>query len=435
MRVACHIAAVDGQTNQIAVNATPHGWLLPVAFFDTTTSQQLVVLRGMASLPFPAVPRCLALPHIDTSSESLDYTLIVDVLDRGSSGSYSWVSPHNLIPECAIVAYQRRGIELLRAQTAARPSTVEPLWLATVTAWVDKVRERAAVPSLYRVWLHRATAERAVVRFTRDDEVLHFKTETGSVFREAEWTQFIGRRHPSLVAPTLAFDAERLWWLTGHVTGVPLDGSLWPAQLQAIDVWSALQADLISDEAKLLSLGVPHLTRDALLGVADDAISTVARTTPICDITPSDTLARVRLLLDRDICALPPSAVLHLDAASRNILWNGTAPVFLDLDDLYLGPAVVQGELMARRMRTTLSPEQRSTLSTSGAVRALLHLGHPALVSDLSCVPALADLCLLAYRSAGRHAPPMRSVDHDSLLFSWSHVARDFVRRVARWPL
>jgi hypothetical protein len=145
-------------------------------------------------------------------------------------------------------------------------------------------------------------------------------------------------------------------------------------------------------------------------------------------------IARVDALLASPLVVDVPLLLLHFDLAPRNVLWHRHRASFLDLDTLHIGPAIIAGELMGRRMKGVLSIEQRQQLSHHAALGVSRAIGRSDLEPHLHHVSALADLCLLAYRRdqlCGAAAPPIEPRIRRQTSTS---LARDFLVRVDTWP-
>lgn len=419
VRTTWHVAAIDASSDRVVASRTPVGWLLPTLVAPDHASQADIFAAVGARLQWPSAPRCLARLQVDTSAESADVLVVVDV--DAPAADPAFVRIAGLLDSPAIVSYQRDALRFLdshqhrptRAGFFLRPRWLTEVvdWMALVSGWPQGALARSAV-------VHRADEDGAVVR-AQGGEWLHFKGWSRDPLVEARATLAIAGRDASLVPQVLALDLERGWLLTRHVEGVPLDGSLWPAHLAASDAWLRVQQLLHPLEHDLVAFGTPRLTRDAMRAAASDAADAIVeRPSPQPCRT---TLRRVESLIASLLTDTGLDRALHFDAAPRNILWTGASAVFLDLDALWLGPGIVAGELLARKMTRALSPERRHALREY-AMQAFCNAeGRRDLHAHAGDIGALTDLCLLTVK---------RSQLTDAHAATWQRLAHDFFARL-----
>ncbi len=423
LRTVCHIVAIESGTQRIAASITPSGWLLPTAIFPARTTHAAMLLQAASALPMPAIPRCLVFPHIDRSSESIDYMLIVDLVRNGTEHAIGTavVDVTTLLRDEALVPYQQTAMRLLVAASGdPRSLARQPRWLHQVIAWARPALGLAGdtKPWLVKVDVYRATDQLIVLTLIVDGRLVHFKSSLANPFVEARVTQLLASLTPEIVIPTLAFDAARGWWLTHHAEGVPLTADLWPAHLEAVAIWRHLQAIARPHHQALQDAGVPWLDRPALLDAACHAISTAKGDSAILD--------RVMRLLDTETYRAAPVGLLHFDAAPRNILRSSRGCRFLDLESACLGPATLAGELMTRQMKHDLPPAQLQPLSRAT-------LDDPSTPAEH--VRALTDLCLLAYHRRRLFNNLQQAIDTESLHYTSMRLAIDFLNRANSWHI
>jgi hypothetical protein len=435
-RRICHIAAVDHRSNRIAAALTRAGWLLPTIAFSVETSQESILMQASAALSTAVIPRCLAFPRVDRTASSRDTLLIADVSPRISAvanDSFHMVDREILNRTAALVPYQRSALHLLASRGHPDGLALKPLWLRDVIAWLsDLGLTDSSIAPLLETRLYRATEQRVVAAMTACGRTFHFKAETARPFVEAELTQLMSAVRPDLVAPTLAFDRNRGWWLTLHVDGAPLDAPHWPTHLEALAAWVSLQRSLRDHQGALQSIGVVRLDRERLLAATRDAVSADSEdTSPHTRARPP--LDRVHRLLDARMYRDTSEGLLHFDAASRNILLTDRGCIFLDLESAYLGPSIICGELFMRRMKRELPAVQRTELSRAGAAAVGCDptaQREPLLLGRIS---ALTDLCLLAYHHHALSNRLHASFDEDTPRHAWRRLSRDFLLRVHHW--
>jgi hypothetical protein len=437
MHTVYHVAAVHEATNRWLATVTPAGWLLPTLVAREDVPMAQLFVRAVGHVPIHAAPRCLARPEVDPLAGSANITIVIDIDSDSLSiaESAALIAGGDLIAGTPILAYQADTVRWLtaQAQQTARPVPLGPGWIRDVAAWVAHAAGFETALVLDAAQILRADEESAVVRFCPAGEPLYFKGRTRPPFVEALAGRLLAARTPGLVAPIHAFDAERGWQLTAHVDGLPLEASCWPAHLIAADDWRRLQLALEPFETELVALGVPQLTPALLRAAVVDALDAVSGELPP-HLSTDRALEGADTLLASPLVVETPPLLLHFDAAPRNILWDGQRAVFLDLDSLHVGPGLVAGELMSRRMKGVLSPDQRRQLTRHAARSLLRATGRSELEPYLTDVPALTDLCLLAMRrSALRHADHA-SVDARARAYTWRRNAQDFVARLAAWP-
>jgi hypothetical protein len=432
MLTICHVLAVHEPTDRVLATLTPLGWLLPTMISPDIATSGSLLARATTVLSVPARPRCQANLQIDRASGSANVTLVVDVTPTEADDQ-------RLVPVAAlrdtspVVSYQASALPLLPPHSGRyRSAFLEPDWIRGVADWVASVTGEAVTDLLEGATVHRAEIDRAVVEFETCGGRWHFKGDMQRPFVEALVTRHVAAQLENAVVPTKAFDETRGWWLTSHVEGVPLHGNCWPAHLNAVATWSRLQHDVRSSHDGLSAFGVPTLSLPDLDAAATDALDTIAA--ELRATTRAVMAERISMLLKSRLAGGGPQGLLHFDAAARNVLWNGHAAVFLDLESLCIGPAVIAGELMARRMRTELSIEQRQAMARAGASAALRLAGDSGLEGELWRLPALTDLCLLAVRRRSRQVAAASDPTDPSAQYSWRHVARDFAARVSSWP-
>jgi hypothetical protein len=451
MHTVYHVAALHEATRRIVAALTPAGWMLPTLVArDDIPMARLFELAG-AAVPIPTAPRCVARIALDVAAGSANAVVVLDIGPRHggvaeTAARVAGISSHiaetpslvaisDLRHRRAVLGWQADTVRWLASQAddEARPAPLHPFWLHDVAAWVAAATGHRIDHVLDSARVLRADEESAVVRFCPAGAPLYFKARVHPPFVEAHASDLIAARIMGLVAPTRVFDPERRWRLADHVDGVPLDARCWPAQLAASDDWLRLQCAMQPDAEELATLGVPHLTSQTLRDGILDALDTVSSETP--PTLPSDrVLERVDTLLTSPFVCQAPSMLLHFDAAPRNILWTSRSAVFLDLDSLHLGPGVIAGELMSRRMKGVLADDQRMALAQHSARAWCRAIGRPDLESYLSAIPPLTDVCLLAVRRAQLRQLP-NGLNDVPLTFAWRRNAQDFLARVAAWPV
>jgi hypothetical protein len=434
-RIVYHVAAVDHQANSIAASMTAAGWVLPTAIFPPRTRQRTMLMEACAALPMAAMPRCRAFLNVDQTTDSVDYMLIVDVGSASAtrSGVDQMIDCRRLQKLPGLVPYQQRALNRLLNAKASASLALQPYWLSRVANWAADASARTGGVPLIRADLYRATEFSAVVALVTPNEVLHFKANAADAFVEARVTQLIATLYPSVVVPTRAFDAQRGWWLTEHVDGVPLTGNHWPAHLKAVDVWIHLQQTLRGHEDALQSLGVMRLDRRTLEQTAEQAIAAVD------DVDSHGAFARmardqVQRLLSGSIADDAHEGLLHFDAAARNMLQTDRGLVFLDFESAWLGPSAICGELMSRKMRDGLTPAQHTELSRYAAAAALRRTGCHGVPSQAH-VSAMTDLCLLASNRASLMGELQASIEHETSSYLWKRIAMDFLDRANTWQI
>jgi hypothetical protein len=437
MHTVYHVAAVHEATNRWLAAVTPAGWVLPTLVAREDVPMARLFALAVGHVAIRAAPRCLARPEVDPLAGSANITIVIDI-DSDSlltAESAALIAGGDLIAGTPMLAYQADTVRWLtaQAQQAARPAPLGPGWIRDVAAWVADVAGFETARVLTTAQILRADEESAVVQFCPAGERLYFKGRTRPPFVEALAGRLLAAHAPGLVAPIRAFDSARGWQLTAHVDGVPLEASCWPAHLMAADDWRRLQQALEPFETELVAMGVPRLTPALLRAAVVDALEAVSGDLPP-HLSIGRALERVDTLLAGPLVVETPPLLLHFDAAPRNILWNGQRAVFLDLDSLHVGSGLVAGELMSRRMKGVLAPDQRQQL-TRHATRSLLRaIGRSELEPLLAVVPALTDLCLLAMRRSALWPADRSSVDLRARAYTWRRNAQDFVARLAGWP-
>ncbi len=415
---------------------TSAGWLLPTVAFPAEMSQGSMLAKACAALPIPAVPRCLIYPRGDRTATSVDYLLIADVVRNTSTlsrGPFQMIDWGLLHEQAAVVPYQQAAWNRLQYDENSRCLALRPFWVREVVAWIGELGLVNSTSPLHKIVIYRATAQRAVVSAVVGDRMLHFKADTAQPFVDAEVTQLVAAVRPALTVPTRAFDSRRGWWLTDHVEGVPLRGDLWPAHIQTAEAWCDLQRSLQGHDQALESTGVTRLSREVLIAAAHRACDAVDAGRDDRQFTT--TMNRVQRLLDVPTFRASPQGLLHFDAAGRNILWTPDGSVFLDLESACIGPVIICGELMGRRMKEELTLVQRAELSTRGATAALRHSDAPPLTHSPEHISALTDLCLLADHQRRQQAEAHIAIDESSLEYAWQRVSRDFLNRVNNWRI
>jgi hypothetical protein len=438
LRIVCHVAVMDHRANRVGAAITPAGWLLPTAIFAPRTTQKTIIARACAALPVTAVPRCLGLAHIDRVSESIDYLFVADIGQhhaRESADAVHTIDWSLLSAHPALVPYQETALRRLATANDPRDVALQPSWLHRVTSWVTHALDlqRPGPGPLCATDIYRADEQRIVAAIEIGGRLIHFKTSTSQPFVEAEVTRIVATANRAWVPPTLAFDVTRGWWLTDHVEGVPLTGAHWPEHLTAVETWGALQRALRSGHEALRSVGVMTLDRQLLVNAARHAVSAVEGVSPQGRVA-TEAMARVDRLLATPTYDAAPEGLLHFDAAPRNILQTAHGSVFLDLEAACLGPAIICGELMARRMKDELSIAQRNELSAHAAAMSLRDAGLHVTPSA-EHVRALTDLCLLAYHSRTILSETPGALDLPSAQYGWARVSADFLNRTTGWRI
>lgn len=434
MQVVYHVLAVDEPSQQVAATITPIGWLLPTVLDADDVAPARLVLRIEAMLASRVRLRCITGLRVAPQAGAADATVLVDLVDPPRDDDPGLVGIATLVDGRGLLAYQANLPRLVRhgAGTEHEGSPfMQSRWIGDVAGWIAAVTGHDAGSLIGRAQIHRAEAEGAVVSFRAGAELLHFKGSTRAPFTEALVTQAIERRLPALVAPTIAFDRGRGWWLTRHVEGLPIETRHWPAHLIAANEWARLQLATAEETAALIATaGVPRLDATTLYTAAVAALDVVdiaSSTVSIAHVQAAVT-ARLSGPLVRNV----PLLALHFDAAPRNVLWNGDRAVFLDLEALAVGPGAVAGELMRRRMALALSPAAGRRLAVRAAAAVFRAIRRPDLIGQLDGLSALTDLCLLALRRHQLFGPHAASLDEATRRYTWRCLAADFVSRASR---
>jgi hypothetical protein len=431
-RVVCHVAAIDSRNNRVAASLTPDGWLLPTAIVPTRIPRRDMLTQICAAMPMPVIPRCLAFPRASRDAESSDYLLVADLCGNARLAS-EMVDCDHLSTHAALVPYQKLAWTQFVTAGHRRSLGLQPFWIRRAAEWVEASSSwpKGTNTGLTQVNLYRASEHRTVAAFTIGQETLHFKANVAEPFTEAHVTQIAARAFPSGIAATRAFDAERGWWLTEHLNGTPLTADLWPKHLTAVDVWIALQLALRHEHERLLSVGVLRLDRQHLEQVAVETLSS-AQDHHRDGHFVARIAARVRKLLAHPCCDYVHEGLLHFDAAGRNILQTERGLAFIDLETACVGPSVICGELLARKMKHELTVAQRAELSAHAVTEATRASdgGHTPTHEE---VAALTDLCLLAFHHAVFTGDGHGAIDAESPRYAWSRVAADFLDRANTW--
>jgi hypothetical protein len=443
MRTVHHAIATAACSERVFVTDSSAGWLLPTLVADAEIAQARLFSALAAMMPVPARARCLGFTRCDNDGLVAHVAVVLDIDE--AHADVRLVPLDTLLARKPVLDYQASALRWLRtARHDSRSPFVRGRWIDEVIAWLVDVTGHAPTALRESVEILRAEPTRAVVRAHVEDDWLHFKADVRRPFVEAEVTQEIAARAESLVAPTRAWDRTRGWWLTRHVDGAPLDAGRWPAHLHAVDAWRELQFQLQPLERAICALGTAQLTMERIGESVLSAVAAVRETTsrselgfrhPTSELAAAEcVLARVETVLSNPLACELPRLALHVDAAPRNILWTRGGPAFLDLDVLRIGPAIVEGELMLRRMQMVLSPEHRAHLARYAAESLLAALHRPDLASQLHVTPALADLCLLASRQYELCESLARGEDEATCRAAWRRLSLDFVARLAAWP-
>ena len=368
---------------------------------------------------------------MDPVVESGDLTVIVDLVDVPDPGDTRLVPIARLLSSACLVPYQCAAIRLVHPGNRERSVFLHPHWLQEVRQWVGDMSGRT-LTSGDGIDVHRAEEHRAVITFHTMRGTVHFKGASAQPFVEALATQLVARHIGGVVATTRAFDDGRGWWLMEHLEGEPLGATCWPVHLAVPAAWIQVQLAVRAHHGNLRMIGVPALDPQALRSAAALALQ-VAPASGRLGPAAGPVLDHVDDLLAAPMVRDLPSLALHCDAAPRNVLWNGARVAFLDLESVCLGPALVAGELLARRMRDVLSAERVHLLREHAARSTLDALGRVDLAVDLPVLTALTDLCLLAIRRS--RIFDVRLDTQDAVrAYTWRQVAGDFVSRLHDWP-
>jgi hypothetical protein len=432
MHLVYHLAALHDPSGVVLVSTTPAGWTLPtlVAHDDIAMTRVFTLARDV--LPVAATVRCVVRWQMHATARSADATLVMDLVAAPDPGDDRFAPFLSLLTRPPLMRYQAEALHELATRNRADPRAVflEPHWIETITDWVARVTGHQPRDLVRTIEILRAEPSRVVVTFLADAEPLHFKADNRTPFVEALVTRFIATRVDGVVAPTHALDIERGWQLTRHVEGAPLDADCWPAHLAALEAWLGLQRALAPCEKELTALGVQTLTPDRLRAAVAGALRDLEHEGGHAD-EATRAIERVDALLASPLVVDMPPLVLHFDLAPRNVLWHRGRAVFLDLDTLHIGPSVVAGELMGRRMKGVLSPEQRQQLSQHGARQLLRAVRRSDLEPHLHEVAPLADVCLLAWRREQLWNDEAAARDPVARLHTSTCLTRDFLARLS----
>jgi hypothetical protein len=266
--------------------------------------------------------------------DAMDWLMVVDA--RGTRGvaaiqGLHWMPLARLKSSASLLDYQQWAVAA--STPGEQPSMAGPFGSMT---WFDDVRDwlhRIAGPSCGPPLFYNVTPHEVVLRISTSRGTVYFKGLTGDRGAEALIAQALWQALPGSFAPTLAYQARAdgsVWWVTGHCPGmtVAANFTLERTRLMAAALGRIQQqvADCLAD------LHVP----DADLGAVIKWVSALLE-----EHLPSEAADRCAAVIARaheTVTGIDvPRSWIPLDLDPGNVLIDGAAVRFIDLDDSLIG--------------------------------------------------------------------------------------------------
>jgi hypothetical protein len=349
MHQSLHLLIVDADA--AAVLASWHGgrWLLPMLQCDERTRAGRSIAAWMAdrAIAGTVVGQWLgrAAPHVDT----LDWLLVVRASVRTRPGldpALSWTPLAAVASSCSLLDYQQwavsRALEGSHLPRVHGPfGTVD--WPDAVTTWTGTVlgeRCRADPP-------FRCSPSEVVLPLSTPHRTVFFKGLSLNRTCELAITAALASCDPDGFPSTIAAEARRdgsVWWLMDACPGIPLAHAPTRGRVEQAAVAAARAQQRLADRRSdshpvplpVVAINDALVWARDLLGEQREGSACVQALERACAVVEGPHLPRTWTPLDLD---------------PGNVLIEGRAVRFIDLDDSFLGPAPLAAATLARRLR------------------------------------------------------------------------------------
>jgi hypothetical protein len=342
MPQSLHLLVVQRDCRRALVQWFDGRWLLPIRWCAEDTRAAVAIDRWARECGIEGEVAGQWLGRLSAKESSVDWLVVVRVESMAILPPLSWTSLASLTTASSLSEYQQWAIErVLRG--AELPRVPGPFgstdWLTEVRTWVES-HLRCRVESMR---VHRATAYEVVLEVTTQAGNAYFKGLSPDRAVEATITAKFAEVMPDAFAPTVALDAREdgtVWWLMRECRGVALDCredaraaldvsvALARAQ-QRLEVASAIAPRL--DLADVMTWACGLFERSVDTAVTDEVLVAIA-----------GWCGRVQ---SADV----PYSWIPLDLDPRNVVIDGPAVRFIDLDQSYYGPGCLACATFSQR--------------------------------------------------------------------------------------
>lgn len=311
---------------------------------------------------------------------AVDWLMVVDAPSEASMPSAStlcWTPLETLLASQSLLEYQQWAIA--RVLGVGDLPTVpgpfgDPHWLGEVLSWVTHALGGGLCAPEACVFAHRLGSHEVVLECVTPGGRWFFKGLASDRAAEALITQALARVLPQSFARTAAMERRpdgSTWWLMDACPGVPLIERLTAdAANRVVEAYASVQQAIAGEI--VASGAMPTIDLPALASRAGSLIGEDADQRPT---------AAARALID-EACRLLgsdlPLSWVAADLDPNNVVVEGDAVRFIDLDDALIGPAPLAIGTFARRVARALG-DHWTPLSTARLVDAYERAWKPGL--------------------------------------------------------
>jgi aminoglycoside phosphotransferase (APT) family kinase protein len=277
----------------------------------------------------------------DFSEVETSTTLLCDVRSHTPSSDLRWISDEDICPAQnarPVTAYRASFLHYALQKLPAQPWTY-PQWIEQVTTWITTQLPALAATKTVTITQVRIAPSSTVLRIRVGDRYFYFKAVRQAYGYEPALIQSLAKVVPLSIAPVVATDQARGWYLCESVTGHDF------CRISAIRPWKSalkqlayLQKVALELHADLAHLGVPDFGTTVLEQRASElletATSVLSRSRPRLIRKARTDVAAVTLRVSALATKLRyygiEDSIVHSDLNESNILTSGSHIVFID---------------------------------------------------------------------------------------------------------
>lgn len=341
-----HLLIVDEARGNALVTRHGRRWLLPIVCLPERVRAGPGVLQWSAAHGLSARFVGQWLGRATADGKTIDWLAVVALSAEhtvASTGGLEWINLSSMVASSSLFDYQQWAVEKALS-SGGRPSVPGPFgtieWMRTVDAWLSETLRVRGMGACDHIVPCRATPYEIVLELHTPSGLLYFKGLTADRAAEAAWTLTVAAVAPESFARTRAQTRQSdgtVWWLMDACPGTSASVDLTRDRAASIArLFAQLQQRINDVWTSGTRLDLPVLDLSEMIAWAGESIA---------DVTPlEDACARVAR-------GGYPAAWIWADFDPANVIVDGDAIRFIDLDDSALGPAPIAISTFAERLR------------------------------------------------------------------------------------
>lgn len=297
---------------------------------------------------------------------------------RRVGSELTWVNLAALADAPWHVDYQRWAIARLLAGDGGLsvPGPFgNPTWLQQVSDWIREALDEPRGAS-FDVTPHRLSSHDVVLECSTDRGRWFFKGLSCRRAPEAQLTAVMSGLMPASFATTLALEPRAdgsAWWLMDACPGVPMTERLTVEDgVRIVEACATVQRTIARELQRGRHVPAPVLDLSALSAWSVRAVRGAAGG------SPPETRRAIEVACD-EVASVGVYSWVAADLDPSNVIVDGHAVRFIDLDDALLAPAPLALATFARRLERAVRDRDWATAWPLQLVHAYERAWHPPL--------------------------------------------------------